>query len=171
MIIKSACLCIPELDGCWVPIVFTIEWGVVIEIWKCSPISFEHVPFWCLLIDPHQTTYQSNIGIWWRKKSPLNTHLTQWEKILDRWLAQHLFSSARYHLAMIHTIIVAYLGKLYVFNQPLGEGDRCQPTCPHLLKVFTSERRHFVFGGPLILIMLVLGSHKHLDQLEHEATP
>ena len=35
---------------------------VVIDIWRRSPIPFKHVSLWCLLFDPHQTTYQSNVG-------------------------------------------------------------------------------------------------------------
>lgn len=33
------------------------------------------------------------------------------------------------------------------------EGDRCWPTCPHLFKVFTNERRHNRLCGPLTLVV------------------
>jgi hypothetical protein len=31
--------------------------------WRRSPISFKHVLLQCLLVDPHRTTYQSNLGV------------------------------------------------------------------------------------------------------------
>ena len=47
---------------------FTIECRVVISIWRCGPISFKHVSLWCLFFDPHQTTYQPNLGVQSRKR-------------------------------------------------------------------------------------------------------
>ena len=46
------------------PIVFTIECRVVINIWRCSPISFKHKSLWCLLFDPHRAIYRLHIGVW-----------------------------------------------------------------------------------------------------------
>lgn len=52
---------------------FTIDWSVVNEIWRRSPISLEHVSLWCFLFDPHLTTYHSNIGI--RLRSGTKKHM------------------------------------------------------------------------------------------------
>ena len=48
-------------------IVFTIEYKVMVIIWRQSPISFKHVSLWCLLIDLHETTSQSHLGVQLRK--------------------------------------------------------------------------------------------------------
>ena len=50
MVVKSACLLIFEVDTWVLPLVFTIESRVVIKIWRSRPISFKHVPSWCLLL-------------------------------------------------------------------------------------------------------------------------
>ena len=47
----------------------------VINIRRCSPISFKHAPLWCLLFDPHRTIYQSNLGGPIKENKPLKTHL------------------------------------------------------------------------------------------------
>ena len=41
----------------------TVEFRTVSVFWACSSISYEHVHFWCPFIDPHLTTYHSNIGV------------------------------------------------------------------------------------------------------------
>jgi hypothetical protein len=53
MAFGSACLSVSWLDTWIPPIVFIVEWRVVICIWKHGPISFEHVSLWCLLFGPH----------------------------------------------------------------------------------------------------------------------
>ena len=47
----------------------TVECGVVIKIGRHSPISFKHVSLRCLVFDPHQTTYQSSVGVWLRHRA------------------------------------------------------------------------------------------------------
>lgn len=45
------------------PIRSTIEPRMVSEFWVHNPISFRHMmPFWCQFLDPHLTTYHSNVG-------------------------------------------------------------------------------------------------------------
>ena len=46
-----------------IPIVFTIECRVVIDIRRHIRISFEDVFLWWLIVDLHQITYQLNIGV------------------------------------------------------------------------------------------------------------
>jgi hypothetical protein len=46
---------------------FIIECRIVINIWRHRPICFKHVSIWCLLFDPHQNTYQSNLAVRLRK--------------------------------------------------------------------------------------------------------
>ena len=41
------------------PIVFTVKCRAIDHVQRRSPISFRHVSLWCLLLDPHRTTYQS----------------------------------------------------------------------------------------------------------------
>ena len=53
MAFGSACLSVSWLDTWIPPIVFIVEWRVVICIWKHGPISFEHVSLWCLLFGRH----------------------------------------------------------------------------------------------------------------------
>lgn len=48
------------------PLAFSVECRVVVNIWRCHPISFEHVFFMMLA---HWTTYQSNTRVRWRKRS------------------------------------------------------------------------------------------------------
>ena len=43
--------------------------NVVINVWRHSPISFQHVSLWCLLVDSQRATYQSNTGVQLRKTS------------------------------------------------------------------------------------------------------
>jgi hypothetical protein len=54
---------ISELDVEVIPIMFIVERKLVINIQTCSPIFCKHVCLWCLLFDPHQTTYQSNVEL------------------------------------------------------------------------------------------------------------
>ena len=56
----------PDLNAQILPIVFTVKW-VVNKIWRHSPISSKHVPFWWLFFSPPVTTQQSNIGVRLRK--------------------------------------------------------------------------------------------------------
>lgn len=44
-------------------IVFTIQGRVGINFWRCSPVFSKHVFLRCLLFDPHETRYQSNLGV------------------------------------------------------------------------------------------------------------
>ena len=66
---RGACFLIFELDTQVLPIVFIIECRVLINIWRCSPISIKHVSLWYLLFHPHRTTYQPNIGFRIRKRA------------------------------------------------------------------------------------------------------
>ena len=58
-----------------------------------------------------------------------------------------------------------HLGKLDVFNQPCGNlgacpwGERCQPACPLLFKLFTFERRQLSLRASNFRNVL-LGLHK-----------
>ena len=36
---------------------------MVSRFWAHSPISLEHMSFWCLFLDPHITTYHSNTSV------------------------------------------------------------------------------------------------------------
>ena len=68
MVITSACLLVSKLDTHLLSISFIIEHRAVVNIWRCNPISFNHVCLWCFLFDPHRTAYQS----WepdWRKRA------------------------------------------------------------------------------------------------------
>ena len=66
-----------QVHVCWLldwihevlPIVFTIECRVVVNIWRRSPIFLKHVSLWCLLFDPCQTKYQSNRMVQLRKQA------------------------------------------------------------------------------------------------------
>ena len=51
------------------PIVFTIMCRIVVKIWRRSVVYFKHVSLWCLLFDPHWTTYQSNILVQLRERA------------------------------------------------------------------------------------------------------
>ena len=54
---------------------------VVNNSWRCSPISFKHVYLWCLLVGPHWTTYQSNLGVRlkkWATYEPLTSWMSEW---------------------------------------------------------------------------------------------
>ena len=64
-----------KLETKVLPIVFTVECRVVINIWRHSPIFLKHVSLWCLLSDPHRTIHKLVIGVWLSKKKPLKTHL------------------------------------------------------------------------------------------------
>ena len=55
---------------------WTIEPRMVI-IYEYSPISFEHVPFWYLFLEPYQSTYHSNIGVLIRKVTESGTSTLQ----------------------------------------------------------------------------------------------
>jgi len=58
----------------YIGLVFTVKCGVVIEISRCSPISFKHiVSLCCLFSNPHLTTHRSNLGIHFRKVIELGT--------------------------------------------------------------------------------------------------
>ena len=83
------CMFVDFLIGCIhvLPSVFTSECGVVIGIWRHSPISCEHVSWWCLLFDPHRTTYHSNIGV----LSNINVKYTIQRLIVDAiWFGFHV---------------------------------------------------------------------------------
>jgi hypothetical protein len=42
----------------------TTELRIISIFWACSPISFKHmIYFWCQFLDPHLTTYNSNVGV------------------------------------------------------------------------------------------------------------
>ena len=63
--------------------VFSIECRVVMKIQRHSPVSFSlftHVYLWCLLFDPHRTTYQFNIGVQVRRGIP--AYLSVSERLL-----------------------------------------------------------------------------------------
>ena len=47
------------------PIVVTIEYRVVNNIWRHSWIFFKHVSLWGLFLDPHLTTHHSITGVQW----------------------------------------------------------------------------------------------------------
>ena len=40
---------------------------MVVIFWACKPISFEHVSFWCMLLESHLSTYHSSISVLIRK--------------------------------------------------------------------------------------------------------
>lgn len=47
----------------------TIESGVVHKVIRCYPISFKHMSFSCLFLDPHQTSNHSKIGVDYENES------------------------------------------------------------------------------------------------------
>ena len=51
----------------------TIESRMVIIFWVGSPFLFEHVSYWYLLLEPHLTTYDSNIRTWIREAIEIGT--------------------------------------------------------------------------------------------------
>jgi hypothetical protein len=67
MVIESACLLTSWLNTYVLPIVVTIECRIVSYTWGRRPISFKHVSSSSFLNDPHWTTFQSNLGVQWRK--------------------------------------------------------------------------------------------------------
>lgn len=80
MVIGSAWFLISYLNTYIFPIVSTIACGVVNWIYeKCSLVSFEHMPLWCLVFDPHQITQESNIGFYWNGNplTPAMPHLSR----------------------------------------------------------------------------------------------
>jgi hypothetical protein len=65
------------------PIMLTIELRIVTIFWARYSISSKHVSFWDMILEPHQDTYHSNIGLWFRqlielRMSTLHTS-TIWE--------------------------------------------------------------------------------------------
>jgi hypothetical protein len=54
MVIGSACLLIFWRDVEVHPLVFIVECRVVIDIWRCSPISFKHVSLCSLILTEPQ---------------------------------------------------------------------------------------------------------------------
>ena len=50
-------------DNVGLTIMLTIELKMVSVFWARRPISFKHMLFWCLFLDPHQSTFHSNIGV------------------------------------------------------------------------------------------------------------
>ena len=68
-----------KLETKVLPIVFTVECRVVINIWRHSPIFLKHVSLWCLLSDPHRTIHKLVIGVWLSKKNHLRPiYLIPW---------------------------------------------------------------------------------------------
>ena len=74
MVIGSACLLISKLGTKVLPNEFTF--------WVSS--SYRHLKTWSdlfqtcvrmMMFDPHRTTYESNLGVWFKKNEPLETHL------------------------------------------------------------------------------------------------
>ena len=63
MVIGSANLSIPQLNTQVLPIVFTIEIGVINKNYRHGPISFKHVSLWCFSFDPYLNKHQSNKGV------------------------------------------------------------------------------------------------------------
>ena len=45
------------------PVIVTIEFRIVSIYWARSPISFKHIAFWCLSLDPYSSTYRSDTGV------------------------------------------------------------------------------------------------------------
>ena len=58
----------------WVPpIMLAIEPTIIIIVWAYSPISFKCMSFWYPILELHQITNLSNIGLWLRKVTKLGT--------------------------------------------------------------------------------------------------
>ena len=66
IVIGGACMFIGYIRH---PNYIHYECRVDIHIQRDSPISFKHVSLCYLLFDPHRTSYQSNIGVWLRKRA------------------------------------------------------------------------------------------------------
>ena len=73
----------------------TIECRRVVDVWRCSPISFKHVSLWCLLLDPRQrTAYRSNMRVWLeRSNHTMLAYLCMWTHPLRRWYCSELYHS------------------------------------------------------------------------------
>ena len=56
----------PQL--CWR---LTLEWLSYLSTY--TPITYKHMQFSWLFLDPHLSTYHSNIGVWLRKVTELDT--------------------------------------------------------------------------------------------------
>ena len=54
-------------------IMLIFESTMVIIFWAYSPIVFEHVSYWHLLLEPHLTTYHSTIGVQIREVAEICT--------------------------------------------------------------------------------------------------
>ena len=98
------------------------------------------MPFWCLFLDPHQTTHYSNIGVWSRKATELGPHtsgafeqckairLTTWPKI--QWFL-HWFPTLKPGQCFTYTGFHGWPCRLKSFN-PFdeifqGKEDMSQP--------------------------------------------
>ena len=57
----------PPPKLCW----SMIECKMVISVWACGPIFSNHMSFWYLFLEPHLTTYHSNIGVRLRQVTEL----------------------------------------------------------------------------------------------------
>jgi hypothetical protein len=73
---------------------------------------------------------------------------------------------------MVLLIDVGVFGELDISTNRVGTqapalgGDRYQLACMCPFKMFTFEKNAVVYGSPLILTMLAMGSHTCLDHLE-----
>jgi hypothetical protein len=64
------CMCVASwMDRHVLRIVSSVQCRVVISIWRSSLTSFQRASLWCLLFDPHWTTYRPSIGVWLRKRA------------------------------------------------------------------------------------------------------
>ena len=63
------CLLISWLDTQTFPIVFNVECRVLSIFEGIVRSLFKNLSLWCLLFDCHQIVYQSNIGVWLRKRT------------------------------------------------------------------------------------------------------
>lgn len=52
---------------------FTVELIMVIILWAHNPISFNYVLCWHLLLEPHESPYHSDVGVWLREVYGLGT--------------------------------------------------------------------------------------------------
>lgn len=95
------------------------------------------------------------------------------------WPSWHWISSAR----RVHPITVGVFGWtggirmnwMFSANYAGTQGiapckDKCRPTWPHELKVFTFERRQSSMRVPLILVTPILWLHVEREWLKNEAT-
>ena len=150
------------------PIMLTIEPRMVTIFWACSPISFRHKSFWSLFLEPHLTTYPSNIGVWlryvtkfgistlWFKPAPLtpdNSLVILWAKdcIIQQKMNKLLCFK---HIPRLQQ---ARSWGLKIFYRNLAKKPSDAGECRRLTDSLVKWRRHQIRCSSLNIHILALG--------------